>query len=330
MKISFRTWAYTAIGLTLFAAGFSGQWAVAKSYPDHAIRLIVPYGPGGPTDVLARLVAEHMGRALKESIIVMNKPGGGGVVAMMEVTRSASDGYTLLLGDINLSVSPALHKSLPFNPEKSFTSIGFVATAPMLVLVSQSSPLQSIKDLVAQAKAHPGSLSYAHGGIGSPTHLGPEVFKARLGLDITPVPYKSSGEALTAVAGGHGQLVFTGLSAAQGLIDSGKLKPIAITGLTRSVALPSVPTLAEEGVPLPELDVGSWWGLLGPPNMSPAITHRLHAALQEALQSPEFSDRLKAINFSAGSGTPQELQTWIRNETEVWPSVLEGAGIVPE
>lgn len=328
MKLGCKRIACAVVGLALCTLG-SGAVA-AQSYPDHSIKLIVPYGPGGPTDVLARVVAEYMGQTLHESIVVMNKPGGGGVLAMGEVARSAPDGYTLLLGDINLSVSPALHKSLPFDPEKSFTPVGFVATAPMLVLVDKNSPMQSIKDIVTQAKAHPGALSYAHGGIGSPTHLGPEVFKSRLGLDITAVPYRSSGEALTAVAGGHAQMVFTGLSAAQGLVQSGKLKPLAITGLKRSPALPSVPTLAEEGIPLPELDVGSWWGLLGPANMPPAVTEKLHIALQQTLRLPAFSDRLKAMNFTPGSGTSQELENWIRNETKTWRHVLEGAGFKPE
>jgi tripartite-type tricarboxylate transporter receptor subunit TctC len=252
------------------------------------------------------------------------------VVAMSEVARSAPDGYTLMLGDINLSVSPALHKSLTFDPAKSFTPIGFVATAPMLVLVQQNSPVNSVRNLVAQAKASPGILAYAHGGVGSPTHLGPEVFKARTGIDVISVPYKSAGEALTAVAAGHAQIVFTGMSAARGLIDAGKLKPIAITGSQRSLVLPSVPTMAESGVPMPELDVGSWWGVLGPANMPAAITSQLHSTLRAALASPEFAGRLTTMNFTAGSGNPEDLQAWIAKEATTWASVLRRAGIKPE
>jgi tripartite-type tricarboxylate transporter receptor subunit TctC len=316
--------------LALLLLAVTATPAAAQSYPDKPIKLVIPYSPGGPTDVLARIMADHLGRVLKQSVVADNRPGGGGVIAMAQVARSTPDGYTLLFGDINMAVSPALHKSLPFDPARSFTPIGLVATAPMLVLVPQDSPFRSVRDVVAQAKAAPRSLAYAHGGIGSPTHLGPEVFKARLGLDVISVPYKSSGEALTAVAAGHAQLVFTGLSAARPLIDAGKLRPLAIASSKRSPMLAGVPTMEETGFPLPELNVGSWWGVFAPPNLPPAITRQLHSALRTALASPELSSRLVAMTFSPGSGTPEDLQAWIANEARTWAGVLQRAGINPE
>jgi tripartite-type tricarboxylate transporter receptor subunit TctC len=302
----------------------------AQTSPDRPIRLVIPYAPGGPTDVLARALAAALGGALRQSVVPENRPGGGGVVAMTEVARAAPDGTTLLLGGINLSVSPALHRSLPFDPARSFTPIGFVATAPMLVLVPQASPVGSMADLVARARAAPGTIAYAHAGVGSPTHLGPELLKSRCGLDITAVPYRGSGESLTAVAAGHAGVAFAGLSAARGLIDAGRLRPLAITGPTRSAAMPEVPTIAEAGVPLPELEVGSWWGLLGPGGLPPGVTRRLHAALRGALTAPEFAQRLASMNFTPGSGDPEDLRVWIATEARIWAGVLEQAGIRPE
>ncbi|TCP06203.1 Bug family tripartite tricarboxylate transporter substrate binding protein [Caldimonas thermodepolymerans] len=314
----------------LAATALWGAGAAAQGYPERTVRLVIPYAPGGPTDVLGRALAEQLGRELKQSVVAENRPGGGGVIAMSEVARATPDGYTLLLGDINLSVSPALHKSLPFDPSTSFTHIGMAANAPMLVLVPANSPITDMKDLVRRAKEAPGTIAYAHGGVGSPTHLGPEVFQSRYQLKLISVPYKSSGESLTAVAAGHAQVVFTGLSAAKGLLDGGKVRALAVAGRQRSPVLPQVPTMAEAGVPLPELDVGSWWGLLGPANLPPAIVTRLHAALQGALSSPELSQRLAMLNFTRATGGPDEMREWVATETRVWGDVLRNAGIRPE
>ncbi len=322
----------TLIGATLAAlfAVFSAGPAMAQAYPERPVKLVIPYAPGGPTDVLGRVVAEHLGRVLKQPVVTENRPGAGGVIAMAEVSRAAPDGYTLLLGDINLSVSPSMHKTLAFDPVRSFTPIGMIATAPMVVLVPGTSPIKSIKELVDQAKNAPGTLSYAHAGVGSPTHLGPEVLKSRYNVDLISVPYKSSGEALTALAAGHAQVVFTGMSAARGLMDAGKVRPLAIAGTKRSPVLPDLPTMAEAGVPVPEIDVGSWWGLLAPAGLPAGITSQLNTALHAALASPELSQRLAAMNFTQGQGTPQDLQAWIASETRTWSAVMQRAGIRPE
>lgn len=304
--------------------------AAAQTYPERPIKLVIPYAPGGPTDVLGRALAEQLGQELKQSVVAENRPGAGGVIAMSEVARAAPDGYTLLLGDLNLSVSPALHKSLPYDPAKSFTPIGMAAYAPMLVLVPASSPVTDLKDLLRRAKEAPGTVAYAHAGIGSPTHLGPEVFQRRYGVKLISVPYKSSGESLTALAAGHVQVVFTGMSAAKGLLDGGKVRALAIAGKQRSPVLPHVPTMAEAGVPLPEVDIGSWWGLLGPAGLPAAVTHKLNAALQAALASPALSQRLATLNFTRAVSGPDELRDWISKETQIWGEVLREAGIRPE
>jgi tripartite-type tricarboxylate transporter receptor subunit TctC len=303
--------------------------AFAADFPDRPLKLVIPYAPGGPTDVLGRLVAEHLGRVLKQAVVVENRAGAAGIVAMGAVAKAAPDGYTLLLGDMNLAVSPALHKSLPFDPVKDFTPIGMIATAPMLMLVPSASPVQTAQEYIAFAKNEAGKAAYASAGIGSPTHLAAEVLKTRHGLDITHVPFQGSGPALTALASGQTSLMFTGLSGAKPLIDAGKLKPLAITGEQRSPVLPKVPTLKEAGVNLPELSVGSWWGVLGPAGLPPALANQISQALTAAVSTTEFKERLTALNYTqAPAGT--DFRRWVAGEASTWTSVLQKAGIRPE
>jgi tripartite-type tricarboxylate transporter receptor subunit TctC len=301
--------------------------AFAQGYPDRPVKLVIPYAPGGPTDVLGRAVAEQLGRTLKQSVVVENRAGAAGIIAMGAVAKSAPDGYTLLLGDMNLAVAPALHKTLPFDPVKDFTPIGMIATAPMLMLVPTESPARNAQQYIARARS--GQLAYASAGIGSPTHLAAEVLKVRYDLDITHVPFQGSGPALTAVAAGQASLIFTGLSGAKPLIDAGKLRPLAITGEQRSPVLPDVPTLKEAGVTLPELSVGSWWGLLAPAGLPQPLNDQIAQALKAALATPELKERLKQLNFTQPpEGT--DFRRWVANEAGTWTAVLHKAGIRPE
>jgi tripartite-type tricarboxylate transporter receptor subunit TctC len=279
--------------------------------------------------VLGRLVAEHLGRVLKQSVVVENRAGAAGIVAMTTVARSPADGYTLLMGDMNLAVAPAMHKSLNFDPVKDFTPIGMIATAPMLMLVPPTSPVQNAQEYIAQAKANAGKLAYASAGIGSPTHLAAEVLKMHYGLEVTHVPFQGSGPALTALAAGQTSLMFTGLSGAKPLIDAGRLRPLAITGDQRSPMMPNVPTLKEAGVALPELKLGSWWGLLAPANLPADVSKELAQALNTALASSEFKERLAALNYSpVPAGT--DFRHWVASEADTWKGVLQKAGIRPE
>jgi tripartite-type tricarboxylate transporter receptor subunit TctC len=299
----------------------------AAAFPDHPIRLIIPYAPGGPTDVLGRVVAEQLGRELKQSVVVDNKAGAAGLIAMSQVAKAKADGYTLLLGDMNLAVAPAMHKNLDFDPVKDFTPIGMIATAPMLMLVPSGSPAKTAQEFVALAKG--GTLAYGSAGIGSPTHLAVEVLKTRYGLEITHAPYQGAGPALTALAASQTDLMFTGLSGAKPLVDAGKLRPLAITGDQRSPVLPDVPTLKEAGLTLPELRVGSWWGLLAPANLPAPEAEQLAKALARAMASPEAQSRLAALNYTqAPAGT--DFRLWVAHEAQTWTAVLQKAGIHPE
>jgi len=311
------------------AFALSAGTAFSAGYPEQPIRLVIPYAPGGPTDVLGRLVADQLGQELKQSVVVENKAGAAGLVAMGQVARAKPDGYTLLLGDMNLAVSPALQKNLSFDPVKDFTPIGMIATAPMLMLAPSTSTAKTAQEYVKLAKADPGKLAYASAGIGSPTHLATEVLKAHYDLDIIHIPYQGAGPALTSLAAGDTSLMFTGLSAAKPLVDAGKLRAMAITGDRRSPAMPDVPTLKEAGIHLPELSVGSWWGLLAPAGLPSAVSDQLNQGLKAALASPELKARLDTLNYSQPpEGT--DFGDWIAQETTTWTEVMKKAGIQPE
>ena len=315
--------------LILGALALASNASFSATFPDRPIKLVIPYAPGGPTDVLGRVVAEHLGRALKQSVVVDNKSGAAGLVAMGQVAKAKADGYTLLLGDMNLAVAPALYKSLSFDPVKDFTPIGMIATAPMLMLVPSTSTAKSAQEYVTLAKAQSGKIAYASAGVGSPTHLASEVFKAHYGLDITHIPFQGAGPALTSVAAGDTTLIFTGLSGAKPLVDAGKLRALAITGDQRSPSMPNVPTLKQAGIALPELSVGSWWGVLAPTGLSVELTEQLRQALAAALESPELQARLTALNYTqAPSGT--DFRAWVAREAGTWTAVMEKAGIRPE
>jgi tripartite-type tricarboxylate transporter receptor subunit TctC len=314
------------VGATLALAAAGA--AHAQGFPDRPVSLVIPYAPGGPTDVVGRIVAEHLGRALKASVVVDNKAGAGGLVAMGQVAKARPDGYTLLLGDMNLAVAPALHKQLAFDPVKDFTPIGMIATAPMVIWVPSASPAKTAQELLAFVKEQNGKLAYASAGIGSPPHLAGEVFKNRFGLNLTHVPFQGSGPALTSLASGQVALMFTGLSAAKPLLEAGKLRALAITGNQRAPELPDVPTLAEAGITLPELSVGSWWGVLAPVDLPQPLAKQLKQALDAALAAPEFKDRLKTLNYLPAPADAN-FRDWIEHERSTWTSVLHKAGIEP-
>lgn len=315
--------------LVLGALALASNASFAATFPDRPIKLVIPYAPGGPTDVLGRVVAEHLGRVLKQSVIVDNKSGAAGLIAMGQVAKAKADGYTLLLGDMNLAVAPALYKSLSFDPVEDFTPIGMIATAPMLMLVPSTSTAKSAQEYVALAKAQSGKIAYSSAGIGSPTHLATEVFKAHYGLDITHIPFQGSGPALTSLASGDTTLMFTGLSGAKPLVDAGKLRALAITGDQRSPTLPNVPTLKQAGIALPELSVGSWWGLLAPASLPAEVVEQIRKALSAALAAPELQARLTALNYTQAPAST-DFRAWIAREATTWTAVMKKAGIRPE
>ncbi len=313
----------------LLALGCCG-WAVGATYPERPIKLVIPYAPGGPTDVLGRIIGQKLGEVIKQTVVIENRPGSGATVGFAAVAKSAPDGHTVLLGDINLAVNPFLYKNLPYDAQKDFSAIGLVASAPLVMLVSQNSPAKSLQDLMAMAKAEPGKLTFGSAGAGNTTHLSMELFKAKMGLDIVHVPYKGANPALNDLVAGHVSMMVTGLSGAKTLVEAGKLRALAITGDKRAAVWPQVPTFAEAGAPLPEMKVGSWWGLFAPAGTSPEIVAELHRALTQCLASPDVLQRLRELNIEPASGTSRDLDRWVGAEMSTWSQVIKRSGIQPE
>jgi tripartite-type tricarboxylate transporter receptor subunit TctC len=307
-----------------------GKLASAAAYPDRPIKLVIPYAAGGPTDVLGRLVGQKLAERLKQAVVIENRPGSGAAVGFAAVAKAVPDGYTLLLGDINLAVNPFLYKSLPYDAQKELAPIGLVASAPLVMLVSQNSPARSLQDLMALAKADPGKLTFGSAGAGNTTHLSMELFKAKMGLDIVHVPYKGANPALNDLVAGHVSMMVTGLSGAKSLVEAGKLRALAITGDKRAAVWPQVPTFAEAGAPLPEMKVGSWWGLFAPAGTPSEIVGELSQALNQSLSSADLLQRLRELNIEPMAGTPKELERWVSAEMGTWSQVIKRSGIQPE
>ncbi|MBI4291402.1 MAG: tripartite tricarboxylate transporter substrate binding protein [Betaproteobacteria bacterium] len=303
---------------------------LAQAYPSRPIKLVVTMPPGGPTDMLARVLATKLSEKLPQPVVVENRPGGGGIIAYGVVAKSPADGYTLLVGDLaNSTINPSLYKSLPYDTRKDFTPITPVATAHSFIFVSASLPARNLQEFIALAKSQPGKLSYGSGGTGQLTHIGPELFKEKSGLDIVHVPYKGAPPVLIdVVAGRVAFLMSTGLGTAKPHIDAGKVRALAITGDKRSPAMPDVPTFAEVGVQLPELKLGNWWGLLGPAGMARDIVAKLNASVVQALGAPEVVAKLTALNMIPYATTPETFAEVINTSITTWAPIVKRMNIV--
>ena len=316
--------------LLIAATTLTVQGAWAQSWPTRSIRLVIPYDAGGPTDVLGRLLAPTLAERLEQSVVVENRGGAAAIVGANVVAKAQPDGYTLLLGDINLAVNPSLYKALPYDVNKELVAVSLVAAAPLVLVVNTATPVKNLQELIAHAKANPGRLTFGSAGAGNTTHLAPELLKAAAGLNIVHVPYKGIGPALTDLAAGQTDLVVTGISGASPLLKAGKLKALAITGDKRAAALPDVPTFAEAGTPLPDMSLGSWWGVLAPAGTSRDIVQKLNRAVGEALNSQELRGKLAGMNINPMHSTPAAFDDFIRAEATRWAAVLQRAKIQPE
>jgi len=321
------------LALLLFAAATlplaAGQ-AWSQSYPARPIKLVVGYAPGGPTDIIGRVIATRLGDVLGQPVIVDNRAGAGGNIAAEAVARSAADGYTLLFGDIAFTVNPSLFKSLSFNPREDFTPVGFVAASPQVLVVPNTLEPKTAAEFIAWAKTRPGQLSYGSAGNATPPHLAAELFKAAHGLDMQPVHYKGAGPAITDVVGGRLQMMLVGISAAKPLVDAGKLRALAITGTRRAAGLPGVPTFAEAGVPLPDLDVGAWWGVFAPAGTPRNIVLKLNEVIAQTLALPDMRERMSALQMEPAPGSPEAFGTFVQLEAKKWALVIERAKIVAQ
>jgi tripartite-type tricarboxylate transporter receptor subunit TctC len=315
-----RRVALAAFALLAFAAA-----ALADTYPSRPIKIIVPTPPGGPVDVMARLLANALPSELGQSVVVENKPGAGNIIGSKIAADAAPDGYTLHVSSVSgLILSPLIHKNPGYSAD-SFAPIVLVTETPQLLVVNPNTPFKDVKGLVAYAKEHPGKLNYSSGGIGTFPNLAAELFKTLAGVTIVHVPYKGGGLALNAVMAGEADMEFDTLGTSLPLVRAGKLRAVAISGKTRSPELPDVPSMDELG--FPQLITGAWTALVAAKGTPPDFIAKLNAATNKALRSEAMRSTLQKLGAQAVGGTPQDLTDYISAETAKWKPVLEGLHI---
>ena len=297
----------------------------SAAYPDRIIKIVVPFAPGGGTDVIARTLAQEMARDLGATIIIENKPGAGTIIGTQSVATSAADGYTLLMGTFANAVNPSLNSRLPYDAHKDFAAVALVARSFSLVVVNPASPIKSVADLIAAARAEPAGLSYGTYGTGTSAHLAGELFKHLAKVNLTTVPYKGAAPAITDLIGGQIHVMFTTVASASSLVEAGQLRAIAVTSTGRSSAFPQLPTVAEAGVPGYEAE--AWYGLYAPAGTPPEIIDRLNRSAAKAVQSEAF--RRLGVNegLVVVAQPPDELDRYFRGEEERWRKVIQDAGI---
>ena len=312
----------------LFAAAVASA-AFAQAWPTKPIRFIVPYPPGGTSDILARTIGEKLGTALGQTIVVENKPGANGNVGADYVAKASPDGYTFLLADIGaIAISPSVYPSLPFDPVKNFTPVTMVAYSPHILVVHPSVPAKSVAELVALAKSKPGKLNYAASSTGSAPHLAGVEFAQRAKIDWNYIPYKGGAQAITDVVGGQADLLFNGMLATYPNVKGGKLRILAVSSANRLASIPDVPTVAESG--FPGFETGSWQGILAPPGTPSEIVAKLGSEVQKILATPEMKEKLAAQGADVRVTTGAELSGFISKERDRWGKVVKEAGIKAE
>jgi len=298
------------------------------AYPQKPIRLVVPFPPGGGTDILARLFGQKMSETLGQQIIIDNRGGAGGTLGTDIAAKAAPDGYTLILVSGSHAINPGLYQKLPYDSVSDFAPITQIATSPGILVVNPSLPVKSVKDLIALARAKPGQINYASAGSGTPPHLAGELFKVMAKIDMVHVPYKGNAPAFTDVIGGQVSLIFPTMPSAMPFIKSGKLRPIAVTSAKRSPAAPDIPTIAESG--LPGYEATSWYGILAPARTPPQIVARLHEVLVSVIGAPDMQDKLAAQGLDPVGNTPQQFAAVIKSEIAKWAKVVKASGAKPE
>jgi len=313
------------VPLFLFALSLQ---AAAQSYPNQPIRMIAPFPPGGSVDIMARLIGDPLGRQLGQNIVVENRSGASGNLGMEAAARAAPDGYTLVLNTIPLVTNQSLFKNLTWDPIKDYVHIGMVATAPHALVVPPKNPANSVKELIAAARASPGKLNYASAGIGTTFHFCAEMFKDETGTNIVHVPYKGGGPALVDTLSGQVDMSFPTLSAVLPHVKAGKLKALAVTSSTRSKLLPDVPTMQEAGVK--GFEFTQWLAILAPAGTPQPVVARLNQALNAALGSKEVGEKFHQQGFEPFATSPEEARKFLANEVQRYARLIKARGITAE
>jgi tripartite-type tricarboxylate transporter receptor subunit TctC len=312
----------------LLVASLAAGASPAQDYPTRPVRMVVPFSPGGSTDTLARIVGQKLTERSGQPVIIENRAGAGGHIGAEQVAKSAPDGYTLLLGGVPHAISASLYSKLPYDMARDLTAIAEVAAFPSAIVLHPSLPANSVKELIALARARPGRLSFGSAGIGSPNHLSLELFQAMAGVSMVHVPYKGSGQLVGDLLAGQVQLASMGLPVAVAHVQSGKLRAIAVTGAARSPLLPEVPTVSEAG--LPGFEVTSWYGVFGPAGLPADIVAKLNSEIGSAVTAPDVKERLAALGAEPSVKAPDQFGRYVREEIAKWAKVVKDSGAKAE
>ena len=308
------------VALTMLAGS-----AAAQAWPSKPIKWVVPFQPGGTTDILARTIGEKLATALGQPVVVDNRPGAGGGVGAEFTAKSPADGYTIMGGTISThAINASLYKSLPYDPVKDFVPITMIARVPNMLVVNPDVPAKSVAELIALMKANPGKYTFASSGNGTSQHLSGELFKTMAGVDMQHIPYKGSPPALQDVVGGQVTMTFDNITTAWPLAKGGKLRALAVTTAKRSPIAPDVPTLAEAG--LAGYEIGSWQGVFAPAGTPPEIVRRLNAEMVRIINTPEVRDKLVGLGAEPVANTSEEFSALVKGEVVKWAAVVKQSG----
>jgi tripartite-type tricarboxylate transporter receptor subunit TctC len=315
--------------LSVLSVLAAGSAAAAQDYPTRPVTLVVGYAPGGGNDAMARIAGELMSRPLGQQIVIENRGGAGGSIATRAVAKAAPDGYTLVIGGTGtLAINPTLYGNIGYDPRKDFAPVGLIGASQLVILVNASVPAHSLKELIAYGKANPGKLNYASAGVGSGIHLSTEYFRHAAGIEMTHIPYKGSGPALTDLVGGHVNLYFSSMPPAIGLVKEGKVRALAVTGPVRSPVFPELPTVAEAA--LPGFEAVLHYGIVAPAGTPKPIIDKLNAALRSAVMTDEFKQKLAADGTEPLASTPEEYAADIDKEETKWSAIVKKSGAKAE
>ncbi len=323
MRLPRRQFLHLAAGAAALPA--VSRLALAQTYPTRPVRVIVPYAPGGPTDVCARLIAQKLSEQLGQQFYVENVPGAGGNIGTGQAARAPADGYVILITVNSHVINPALYDKVPYDPFKDFAAVTLAAGFASALCVNPSVPANTVRDLVALIKANPGKYSFASPGFGTPSHLLGEQFRVATGLDLVHVPYGGSGPAIASVVAGHTPIAFAALSAAVPQVKDGRLRALAVMSESRSQALPELPTIGQAGYP--GLEGDGWVGVLVPAGTPRDVIALLHREIVRMIALPDMAERLSTLGFEPVGNTPEEFALQMKLEMEKWAKVIRAANI---
>ena len=319
-----RTVVLGGLVAVMLSAQVTSVAQTASSFPNQPIRMVVPYPPGGPTDITARVVAAEMSKTIGQNIVIDNRPGASGMIGSEMVTKATPDGYTLLANASIHVINPSVYPDMRFDAIKDFTPITQLAQVPLVLVVPANSPIKSVKDLVEYAKANPGKVNFGSAGSASAQHLAGESFKIAAGIQMQHIPYKGSAPALTDLAGGQLQLMFDSMPSATPMINSGKLRAIAVTTTTRAKARPDLPTIAESG--FPGFDISTWYAYWAPKGTPADVVEKLAASAAQALKNPEVIAKYEAMGAEPVGSTPAQFALYVESEAKKWNDIVKKSG----